>query len=242
MSQRDRIRVDVEEHAAKQTEQVEQTEHAEHDAPQHHMLNIQQSMGNRAVQRLVSQVQRVPYEHGGELDDDLSNEINSKRGSGTSLDSGVAQGMGQTMGYDFSSVNVHSDSNADRISRSIGARAFTTGSDIFFKSGEYDPGSSAGQSLLAHELTHVVQQDGQAPSGKLSVGPANDSFEAEASGVADSVQMMRDDVQREELDEEDAVQMMRDDVQREELDEEDAVQMMRDVQREELDDEELMQG
>jgi hypothetical protein len=57
-------------------------------------------------------------------------------------------------------VNIHADSEADSLNKQVGARAFTTGSDIFFRQGEYNPASSNGQELLAHELTHVVQQGG----------------------------------------------------------------------------------
>ena len=62
------------------------------------------------------------------------------------------------MGSDFSSVRIHTGQESDSLNRSLSARAFTTGSDIFFRSGEYNPGSTQGQQLLAHELTHVVQQ------------------------------------------------------------------------------------
>ena len=64
------------------------------------------------------------------------------------------------MGADFSQVKVHTDAHADQLSRSIQANAFTTGNDVFFKQGAYDPSSSSGQELLAHELTHVIQQNG----------------------------------------------------------------------------------
>ena len=251
MSQRDRIRLDLEDQAAKQSQEAT-PESAMHDAPQtapttdspsQNILGMQRTLGNRAVQRMLG-VQRVPFENGGELDDQLSNEIHSQRGSGGQLDSNVANTMSQQMGYDFSDVSVHTDANADRVSRSIGARAFTTGSDIFFKEGEYNPGSSEGQNLLAHELTHVVQQGGNAPSGKLSVGPANDSYEQEADSMASSVMSgdsaSSDGVQRQAEEEEEM--MMKRDIQREAIEEEDEMMMMRDdVQREELEEDE-MQG
>jgi hypothetical protein len=66
--------------------------------------------------------------------------------------------MGQAMGADFSGVKVHTDSQSDQLNQSIQARAFTTGQDVFFRQGAYDPGSRGGQELIAHELTHVVQQ------------------------------------------------------------------------------------
>jgi hypothetical protein len=63
-------------------------------------------------------------------------------------------------GVDFSQVKVHNDAVSDQLNQSIQARAFTTGQDVFFRGGEYDPGSRGGQELIAHELTHVVQQNG----------------------------------------------------------------------------------
>jgi hypothetical protein len=68
--------------------------------------------------------------------------------------------MGQAMGADFSGVKVHTDAQSDQLNQSIQAKAFTTGQDVFFRQGEYNPGSRGGQELIAHELTHVVQQKG----------------------------------------------------------------------------------
>jgi hypothetical protein len=68
--------------------------------------------------------------------------------------------MEQAFGADFSGVKVHTDGQSDQLNQSIQARAFTTGQDIFFRQGQYEPGSKGGQELLAHELTHVVQQNG----------------------------------------------------------------------------------
>jgi hypothetical protein len=70
--------------------------------------------------------------------------------------------MGQAMGADFSGVKVHTDSQSDQLNQSIQAKAFTTGQDVFFRQGAYEPSSRGGQELIAHELTHVVQQNGGA--------------------------------------------------------------------------------
>jgi hypothetical protein len=64
----------------------------------------------------------------------------------------------KAFGTDFSSVRVHTDSGADTLNKELNAKAFTTGQDIFFRRGEYSPGSDGGKKLIAHELTHVVQQ------------------------------------------------------------------------------------
>ena len=97
---------------------------------------------------------------GGEAEPELEQTINQDSGHGQSLPASVREPLEGAFGDDFSEVKVHTDSQADRLSRSIGARAFTTGEDIFFSKGEYSPGSSAGREVLAHELTHVVQQRG----------------------------------------------------------------------------------
>lgn len=69
--------------------------------------------------------------------------------------------MEPRFGADFSGVKVHTDAQADQLNRSVQARAFTTGQDVFFRQGEYNPASRGGQELIAHELTHVVQQNGR---------------------------------------------------------------------------------
>ncbi len=74
------------------------------------------------------------------------------------LDSGVNVRIGGMLGADFSGVRIHTDEAAQRAADSMNARAFTKGKDIYFNEGEYDPGSSSGQRLLAHELTHTIQQ------------------------------------------------------------------------------------
>lgn len=110
-------------------------------------------------QQLPEIVQRREAITGGEASTDLDTAINTARGSGQPLDVGLQQSMGQAMGADFSGVRVHTDAQADKLNRSIQAKAFTTGVDVFFRQGEYQPGSQGGQELIAHELTHVVQQN-----------------------------------------------------------------------------------
>jgi Domain of unknown function (DUF4157) len=91
----------------------------------------------------------------------LESSINRARGGGQPLEAGLQQTMGQAMGVDFSGVRVHTDHQADQLNRSIQAKAFTTGKDVFFGQGAYRPGSPSGQELIAHELTHVAQQNPQ---------------------------------------------------------------------------------
>ncbi|BAZ29784.1 hypothetical protein NIES4074_22310 [Cylindrospermum sp. NIES-4074] len=88
----------------------------------------------------------------------LESSIERLRGSGQPLDTSIRQPMEQAFGANFSGVKVHTDTQSDQMNQSIQAQAFTTGQDVFFRQGAYDPGSSGGQELIAHELTHVVQQ------------------------------------------------------------------------------------
>ncbi len=88
----------------------------------------------------------------------IEKQIHSSNGNGINLPDSTNQFMSSAMGADFSGVKIHTGSNAVQMNRQLQARAFTYGSNIYFNSGEYNPESSGGKSLLAHELTHVVQQ------------------------------------------------------------------------------------
>ena len=94
------------------------------------------------------------------VDGPVEEGIRGLPGNGSPLPSAVRSSMESQVGYDFNAVRVHTDSNASHLARAVNARAFTVGSDIVFGSGEYSPASKDGQKLLAHELTHVVQQTG----------------------------------------------------------------------------------
>jgi len=95
---------------------------------------------------------------GGDVDADVARSIQSAKGGGQPLHDGVRSSMEKGFGADFGGVRVHTGGQADALNRSLNARAFTTGKDIFFGKGQYNPGSSGGQELIAHELTHTVQQ------------------------------------------------------------------------------------
>lgn len=90
----------------------------------------------------------------------VESRIQAARGNGQPLAESSRNFMEPRFGQDFSGVNVHTGSEANALNQELGARAFTTGRDIFFSEGEYNPGSQASDQLLAHELTHVVQQGG----------------------------------------------------------------------------------
>ena len=90
----------------------------------------------------------------------VDSQIRNLQGSGQSLDPTTRGFMESRFGRDFSDVRVHTDAHANQLARSVQAKAFTTGNNIVFRSGQYNPTEPSGQHLLAHELTHVVQQSG----------------------------------------------------------------------------------
>jgi len=96
---------------------------------------------------------------------DFEQRIRTSRGEGHSLPDTTRSFMESRIGSDFSNVRIHHDAHADALTRDVHAEAFTVGSDLFFSSGTYRPGTHDGDQLLAHELTHVVQQSGQTNRG-----------------------------------------------------------------------------
>ena len=95
---------------------------------------------------------------GGELSAGLASEIESRRGRGSALSAGVRRRMESAFGSDLGGVSIHTDGKAAELSSAVSAKAFTTGKDIFFGAGQFDPSSVAGEHMLAHELAHTVQQ------------------------------------------------------------------------------------
>lgn len=109
------------------------------------------------VAHAASSVQRMGESTGTPMTPQLSQAIQSTRG-GKPLDRHVQAHMEQQFGSSFANVRIHTNPHADQLNRALDARAFTKGTDIFFRAGEYQPGTQGGDRLLAHELTHVVQQ------------------------------------------------------------------------------------
>jgi hypothetical protein len=147
-----------------------------------------EGLSNRGMQSVVPGLQlQLKGTGGAVLDETIATAIHSKRGSGEQLDSGAAEKIGKTMGHDFSDVQVHKDSESDQLNKQVHAEAFTTGKDIFFREGKYDPVSDQGQKLLAHELTHVVQQRDAPATSELRVSDPNEASEKQAEKTAEKV-------------------------------------------------------
>ena len=111
------------------------------------------------------------------------------RSSGQPLETGTRALMESRFGHDFSGVRVHTDSGAAQSARSVNAMAFTVGSNVVFGAGRFTPGTSEGQRLLAHELTHVIQQSTKTDSQNsgLAIAPPGGPAEQEADEAAESV-------------------------------------------------------
>jgi uncharacterized protein DUF4157 len=108
---------------------------------------------------------------------------------GQPLDAGSRAFFEPRFGRDFSNVRIHNDAEAMESARAVHADAYTVGHHVVFGSGERSLEAPRGRHLLAHELTHVVQQRGYAesPGDHLEIGPANDAFELEAERTSQAM-------------------------------------------------------
>lgn len=100
-------------------------------------------------------------------DSNLESNLNNSRGGGSLLSKNTRTEMESGFGADFSGVKIHNDANAVQMNKQLGSQAFASGNDIYFNEGKYNPDSTAGKHLLAHELTHTVQQGASAVQPKM---------------------------------------------------------------------------
>lgn len=112
----------------------------------------------------------------------INRQLSRSEGKGSYLPQSLQKEIGNKIGADFSGVNIHTDSKAVQMNQALGARAFTHGRNIFFNEGEYNPGSTQGKHLLAHELTHVVQQ-GKGDHKKVQKKEADESAKKVSSSL-----------------------------------------------------------
>ena len=146
------------------------------------LTEIASSIGNAAFGRLAREGSGLLP--GGAVHPEVEQALAARRGAGRPLDTGTRDRVGEQLGDPLSDVRVHDDAVAGELARSVSARAFTTGADVYFAPGEHRPGTSDGDALLAHELTHVVQQRGAPTSGPLRVSEPGDALELEAEAAA----------------------------------------------------------
>lgn len=103
------------------------------------VTQLQQSRGNAYVQQIMQRIQ-------------------TEKGQGQVLESAIRSEMEVSFGHDFGDVRIHADAAADELAKRLNAEAFTSGKDIFFREGAYQPHSQSGKRLIGHEITHVAQQ------------------------------------------------------------------------------------
>ena len=120
----------------------------------------------------------------------IENQLNNSKGKGKPLAKDVRSNMESAFGNDFSKVKIHTDSPAIQMNKELGAKAFTHGKNIFFNKEQYNPESSDGRKLLAHELTHVIQQNGTKKNGQIKNPKKELSLK---KNMADFIQCQEDD-------------------------------------------------
>ncbi len=144
------------------------------------VMHLQKTAGNATVSAALE-----------EQEPSLVKEVVGS-GGGAPLDNDTRGFMESRLGADFNDVRVHTDATASESARSVQAHAYTVGSDVVFQSDKYAPESESGKRMLAHELTHVVQQrsgpvDGTPATGGIQISHPSDRFEQAAESTADRV-------------------------------------------------------
>ena len=144
------------------------------------VMHLQKTAGNATVTAALEE--QVPSL--------VKDVVNSDAGAPLAIE--TRDFMESGLGADFGDVRIHTDSKASESARSVQAHAYTVGNDVVFQSGKYEPESDSGKRMLAHELTHVVQQRsgpvaGTPAPGGIKVSNPSDAFEQAAEGSADRV-------------------------------------------------------
>lgn len=149
------------------------------------LMRLQRTAGNAGVNALLQRK--------ADTDEEVSpvRELMSS-GGGSALDESTRGFMETRLGADFGDVRIHTGSKATEAARSVQAHAYTVGTDVVFQDGQYNPSSTDGKKMLAHELTHVVQQkqgpvEGTPVAGGISVSDPSDRFERAAEAAAERV-------------------------------------------------------
>ncbi len=141
------------------------------------ILGLQRTAGNAAVNSMLDEERSPVHDVIGSAGSPLAPEVKGE--------------MESRLGHDFSGVRVHTDTAAHESARSVNAQAYTVGENVVFGSGNFDPSSTPGKQMLAHELTHVVQQrngpvDGTESGGGVKISDPSDRFEREAAATAET--------------------------------------------------------
>lgn len=156
------------------------------------LLTMQRLAGNAAVAQLLSEGAATEFEEEGAVAGRSPVLDVVEGGGGRPLGDRTRASMERALGTDLSDVRIHDDSAASRSAEAIKARAYTVGNDVVFREGAYQPDTADGQRVLAHELTHVVQQrsgpvDGTASGDGIALSDPDDRFERAAEANADRI-------------------------------------------------------
>ena len=108
--------------------------------------------------RIIRAIKKSSPRGGIAMPANMAEQLKQTQGKGMAMPQGLRNMMESGFGRDFSNVRLHTDRQAVEMNRAIRSRAFTHGNDIYFNNGQYAPESAAGQQLIAHELTHVIQE------------------------------------------------------------------------------------
>jgi peptidoglycan hydrolase-like protein with peptidoglycan-binding domain len=170
---------------------VQKKEDEEEDRIQKQPLElIDEAMQMKSIEREEDKpVQKAGVgllsESGGqaEVSSTIEKKLQNGSQSGAKMDPAIQSEMENGFGADFSQVSIHSDTEAVQMSQELGAQAFTHGKDVYFNKRKYNPSSNEGKHLLAHELTHTIQQTGMVPVNlQFTIGDGHDLQSARFSG------------------------------------------------------------
>ncbi|MFC4640194.1 DUF4157 domain-containing protein [Deinococcus hohokamensis] len=121
-----------------------------------HQDSVQRAQDTQAL--ALDRIQRQLAELNTEAAQPVLQRIQARRGNGNPLPAAIQRHLEQGLNHDLGRVRIHDDAEADKLAKAVNAVAFTTGTDIFFRSGRFNPNTQTGLELLAHEVTHTVQQ------------------------------------------------------------------------------------
>lgn len=165
------------------------------------VLRLQEERGNRFVHRALTEIKSraFPGKMVGLSQAEMVGEVQSRKGAGSPLAGEVRTEMETFFGTDLGGVRVHTDDTAVQLNRELDAQAFTVGADVFFARGKFNPASRDGHGLLAHELTHVIQQTGHAgTTTQRSEAVQRDEAEDQQTGSAAEPEHQLDTAEAEE--------------------------------------------
>jgi hypothetical protein len=170
------------------------------ESPNEKEKNIQQKPLAQTIAPLVQRQTPQPEEKESSINAkgqntnasaNFESTLSQRKGGGSSLGNETKDFMESRFGADFSGVRVHTDSSAVQMNKDIGAQAFTHGKDIFFNAGKFNPGSNSGKELLAHELTHTIQQTGGAVQAKCEKCEAEEKVQRQPIAPSSETETVR---------------------------------------------------